>query len=132
MILFLLQYLFPCEKNLENIYVFYFHSMTLNQRSNDYIMSGYINKIQYVSMQMMVASHVGYDVGKFCHFVQNLHIYDRHIGAALEIIDREEIDKQPSISLGVNKKFYDFVIDDFIISNVGDVEKLKSTLEIVI
>jgi thymidylate synthase len=34
--------------------------MTLNQRSNDYIMAGYINKIQYVALQMMVASHLNY------------------------------------------------------------------------
>jgi thymidylate synthase len=75
--------------------------MTLNQRSNDYIMAGYINKIQYVALQMMVASHLNYKVGN-CHFIQNLHIYDRHIEAALEILEREPLDQQPIIDLPTN------------------------------
>ena len=57
--------------------------MTLTQRSSDYIMAGYINKMQYVAFQMMVAGHLGYKVGHFSHIVQNLHIYDRH--AAMEL-----------------------------------------------
>src|SRR5690606_4197207 len=55
--------------------------LTLIQGSNDYIMAGYINKIQYVVLQMMVCGHLGYKPGKFCHFVENLHIYDRHFDA---------------------------------------------------
>ena len=47
--------------------------LTLNQRSQDYIISGYINKIQYVALQLMVCSHLGYKPGNFCHYVQNLH-----------------------------------------------------------
>ena len=66
-----------------------FLDMTLIQRSSDYIMAGYINKIQYVALQMMIAHHLGYKVGKFCHLVQNLHIYDRHIDAANEILKRD-------------------------------------------
>jgi len=58
--------------------------LTLIQRSNDYIMAGYINKIQYVALQLMVCGHLGYKPGKFCHLVQNLHVYDRHIDAAKE------------------------------------------------
>jgi len=63
--------------------------LTLNQRSQDYIMAGYINKIQYVALQLMVCSHLGYKPGNFCHFVQNLHLYDRHIDAAKEILDKD-------------------------------------------
>ena len=39
--------------------------MTLIQRSNDYAVSGAINKCQYTSLQMMVAGHLNYKVGKF-------------------------------------------------------------------
>lgn len=106
--------------------------LTLIQRSNDYIMAGYINKIQYVALQMMVASHLGYNVGKFCHFVQNLHIYDRHLDAASEILDREPLDIFPSIELKEKKKFYDFTIDDFIIKNISGIKKISSTLEIAV
>ncbi len=105
--------------------------MTLIQRSNDYIMSGYINKIQYVALQMMVANHLGYKIGKFCHLTQNLHVYDRHFKALKEIIDRDSIEMQPSIELNHIKNFYDYSIDDFnIINNIG--KKLNSKLELAI
>lgn len=106
--------------------------LTLNQRSSDYIMANFINKIQYVALQLMVASHVGYKVGKFCHFVQNLHVYDRHIDAAKEIIDKYPLLRQPSISLKENKSFYDFNLDDFELHNIEGIAKIESKLEIAI
>jgi len=110
----------------------FYLDLTLNQRSNDYIMAGYINKIQYVALQMMVASHLGYKPGKFCHFVQNLHIYDRHFEAANEILDRRSTNKQPSISLKSDKNFYDFTIEDFEIHNTDGIKKLSFDLEIAV
>lgn len=108
----------------------YYLDMTLTQRSNDYLVAGYINKIQYVALQMMVAAHCGYKVGKFCHLTQNLHIYDRHMDAVNEILNRETINIQPTISLKSNKDFYDFTIDDFIINNNVGITKLNSKLEL--
>lgn len=111
----------------------YYLDLTLNQRSNDYIMAGYINKIQYVALQMMVCSHLGYKPGKFCHFVQNLHIYDRHIDAANEILDRESIlNINPRIELNVNKNFYDITIEDFKIFDVQYIPKIISPLALAI
>ena len=106
--------------------------LTLTQRSNDYIMAGYINKIQYVSLQLMVCSHLGYKPGRFCHLVQNLHVYDRHIDAANEIIQRESLDIQPYIKLKYDRNFYDFTIDDFEIGNIDGISKISSELEIAI
>jgi thymidylate synthase len=106
--------------------------MTLEQRSNDYLVAGFINKIQYVALQMMVASHCGYKVGKFCHFTQNLHIYDRHFDAIGEILERKTIDMQPKLKLKSQKKFYEFSIDDFEIIDYVGIEKLKSPLELAI
>jgi len=116
-------------RKLNNEYVL---DLTLIQRSNDYLVSGYINKIQYVALQMMVASHLGYQVGKFCHFVQNLHIYDRHFDAAHELLNKEPLDIQPSIKLKETKNFYDFTIDDFEISGVENITKIKNPLELAI
>jgi thymidylate synthase len=110
----------------------YYLDMTLNQRSNDYIMAGYINKIQYVALQMMVAYHLGYKVGKFCHFVQNLHVYDRHFDAASELLNRTPLDKQPRIELTSNKSFYEFTVDDFKIVDTDGIKKIESKLEIAI
>jgi thymidylate synthase len=106
--------------------------MTLIQRSNDYIMAGYINKIQYTSLLMMVAGHCGYKVGKFCHLVQNLHIYDRHFDAVSELLSKEPIDIQPKLILNGNKNFYDYTIDDFEIIGTEGITKLNSKLELAI
>jgi len=110
----------------------YYLDMTLTQRSSDYIMANYINKIQYVALQMMVANHCGYKLGKFAHLVQNLHIYDRHFEALNEILDRRGLTNQPYISLKCDKNFYDFTIDDFEIHNIDGIKKLSSNLEIAI
>lgn len=106
--------------------------MTLVQRSNDYIMAGYINKIQYVALMMMVAGHLGYKVGTFSHLTQNLHIYDRHMDAADEILTREPLGIQPTLVLKTQKNFYDYTIDDFVVKGVKDIPKLKHKLEIAI
>jgi thymidylate synthase len=79
---------------------------------------------------MMVAGHCGYKVGKFCHYVHNLHIYDRHFDAANEIINRTELNIQPTISLKENKNFYDYTIDDFIIKGTKGITKINSPLEL--
>jgi thymidylate synthase len=104
--------------------------MTLVQRSSDYIVANHINKIQYVALQMMVAGHCGYKVGKFNHLVQNLHIYDRHFDAAKELINKEPLNIQPSLILKENKNFYDYTIDDFEIYGTEGITKINSKLEL--
>jgi len=107
--------------------------MTLIQRSSDYLMANFINKTQYLALQMMVAGHCGYKVGKLIHFVQNLHIYDRHFDAANELIEKEPFESDyPYMELVGNKDFYEYTIDDFKIYNVDKIEKLSKPLEIAI
>jgi thymidylate synthase len=107
--------------------------MTLIQRSNDYLVAGYINKVQYLALQMMIAGHCGYKVGKFCHLVQNLHIYDRHFDGVSELLDRTPLESDlPYIELMENKNFYDYSIDDFKIHNVSKILKINSQLEMAI
>lgn len=107
--------------------------MTLIQRSNDYLVAGYINKIQYLALQMMIAGHCGYKVGKFCHLVQNLHIYDRHFDGVSELLDRTPLETDlPYIELTENKNFYDYTIDDFKIYNIDKIMKINSQLELAI
>jgi thymidylate synthase len=109
----------------------YYLDMTLSQRSNDYLMAGYINKVQYVAFQMMVAGHLGYKVGRFCHLVQNLHIYDRHLDSAKELLERVPLDINPKLSLE-SKNFYEYDVNDFIISDINGIKKLSNDLEIAI
>ena len=121
--------LFSCRRGKDNkIYL----DMTLIQRSNDYIMAGYINKIQYVALMMMVAGHCGYELGNFVHFVQNLHIYDRHTDAASELLNRSSLNIQPKLILKEQKNFYSYTIDDFEIEGINGIMKLDNPLEIAI
>lgn len=108
--------------------------MHLHQRSNDYLTAGYINKAQYVALQMMIAHCVGMKVGKFSHFVDNLHIYDRHSEAAIEVYERESL-KEP-VWFYLNKdtptNFYEITIENFTIFNPAVRRKIKNKLELAI
>jgi thymidylate synthase len=106
--------------------------MTLIQRSSDFLIAGFINKIQYLSLQMMVAGHCGYKVGKFCHLVQNLHIYDKHFDASTELLNKEPLDIQPKLILKEDKNFYDYTINDFEIIGIEKITKINSKLELAI
>jgi len=106
--------------------------MTLIQRSSDYLMANSINKGQYLALQMMVAGHCGYKVGKFCHLVQNLHIYDRHFDAVSELLKKEPLDTQPKLILKENKNFYEYTINDFEITGIEGITKINSKLELAI
>ena len=110
----------------------YYLDMTLIQRSNDYLTASYINKIQYSAFQMMVAGHLGYEVGKFCHLTQNVHVYDRHMDALNEVLERTPLEIQPIIRIKEKKNFYEYTIDDFEIIGINGIEKIKSPLELAI
>lgn len=94
--------------------VMYF-DLTLIQRSSDYLVAGHINKMQYVAWMMMVAKHCGFELGIFSHFVQNLHIYDRHLVQAKELLRRVPSENNPIFKLNVpsGTNFYDITYEDF-------------------
>lgn len=116
----------------------YYLDMTLIQRSSDFITAKYINSSQYVALQMMVVGHLNlygdkdFRVGKFCHLIQNLHIYDRHENAANEILNKTPLNIQPKIELIGNKDFYDYTINDFNITGIENITKIASPLELAI
>lgn len=128
--------LYPCAYetiwNVRDIDGERYLDMRLIQRSNDYLVAGAINKIQYSALLMMVAGHLGYKVGKFIHYTVNLHVYDRHFDAINEVLDKNSLNKQPLIKLKENKNFYEYTIDDFIIEGIDNIEKIKSPLELAI
>lgn len=128
--------LYPCafqtmwsvREKENNLYL----DLTLTQRSNDYIIAGYINKIQYVALLMMIAGHLGYKIGTFCHLTQNLHIYNRHFLAVKELLNIEPLNINPKIILKENKNFYDYSVDDFEILDTEKIKKINSPLELAI
>lgn len=105
--------------------------MTLIQRSQDIIGANNINNIQYVALMMMVAKHCGYKVGKYTHFIQNAHIYDRHIPIAEEFLTRPWSELQPKLHLmSGSDNFYDIGIEDFLVVNY--LPQKKVNIEIAI
>ena len=89
----------------------------------------------------MIAKATGYKPGKFTHFVANEQIYDRHVNAANELLNRANAHKlKISISnvsnghydyefepvkMNFNPKsnnFYDFSIGDFFLENYNPIK----------
>ena len=106
--------------------------MTLIQRSSDYLTANSINKGQYLALQMMIAGHCGYKVGKFCHLVQNLHIYDRHFEYVSELLKKETENINPSFKIEEDKNFYDYTLNDFEFFDFDKLKPLSGNLELAI
>ena len=96
--------------------------MVLVQRSGDMLTAsgpGGINEIQYAALLTMIAIHTGYTPGVFSHLVANEQIYDRHMDAAQEMLDRynnmEDDGKRPYLYVDTARtvNFYDMTIEDF-------------------
>lgn len=119
--------------------------MMLVQRSGDMLTAsgpGGINEIQYAALLMMIARHTGYKPGVFSHVVANEQIYDRHIDAANEMLERfklvsstwDDTVEPSSPTLVLNEKcanFYEMTIDDFIMINYNPIKpQLKLELGI--
>ena len=95
-----------------------FLNLTLIQRSGDFLAAaapGGINAFQYYVLLRMVAQVTGYKAGDFVHFIQNYHIYKKHIPTVKKIIKKEPSDKNnPRLIINEDiKEFKDFTIDDF-------------------
>lgn len=97
---------------------------TLTQRSNDMLVAHHINAMQYVALQMMIAKHFGWKVGKFFYFINNLHIYDNQFEQAEELLRREASDCQPRLTLNVpdGTNFFDIKPEDFVLENYDPVK----------
>lgn len=89
--------------------------MILNQRSSDFCVAWGINIFQYFALQLMVAKAVGLKPGMLTHVIGNVHIYDRHIEQAKELVNRLPLSgKEPKLILNTDKTdFYSFKLEDF-------------------
>lgn len=73
----------PYRKN-DKIYF----DATLIQRSSDFAVAGHINQMQYLGLAMRIAKHFGFEIGYFTHYIQNFHIYDRHMDNVDILLER--------------------------------------------
>lgn len=88
--------------------------MCMIQRSCDYLVAGSTsNQVQYAAFLAIVAHCLGYKPGVYTWFVDNLQIYDRHIEAAVEMLNRDPIPCTPRVVINPLKtNFYDLTVDD--------------------
>jgi thymidylate synthase len=115
----------------------YLDLMTI-QRSSDFVVAGDINKVQAIALLFMVAKATGYQPGNFTWIVNNLHLYDRHVEQANELIHRfqELVEKKEKLSMPILKletdktDFYSFTIDDFVLENYNPIEGKKLYFEL--
>lgn len=88
--------------------------MTMNQRSSDFATSVAVNELQYAALLMMIAKHCGYEPGVFTHVMENVQIYDRHLGNARTLIERTPVDGEVRLVFDTTETdFYRFKPEDF-------------------
>jgi thymidylate synthase len=89
---------------------------TLIQRSGDFLTaagSGGWNTVSYAILTHMIARHLELEVGTFTHFVQDLHLYNKHQQFVNVLLTRES-KQAPKLTINPDvKNFYDFTVDDF-------------------
>lgn len=91
-------------------------NMLLNQRSQDLIVAGNWNVVQYAILLHMFAMVSGLQAGKLIHVIADCHIYDRHIDIAKELLERDSFDA-PKLHIDNVSDFYKFNVDNFEVSN---------------
>lgn len=114
--------------NVRGVYL----DMMMVQRSGDMLTAsgaGGINEIQYAALLMMIARHTGYQPGVFTHIVANEQIYDRHLDAAHELLNRadirkkEESESHPVFTLREEADdFYQMTVDDFSLTGYDPIQ----------
>ena len=98
----------------------------LNQRSSDVLVANNWNVCQYALLLMMFARECDMEIGELLHVIADCHIYDRHIPLVEELLKREEF-PAPKVTLNPEKKhFYDFTVDDLIVTDYVTNEQIKN------
>ena len=101
-------------------------NMSVVQRSQDVLAANNWNVCQYAILLMMVAQCMGMIAGEMIHYINDAHIYDRHIPMIKELIEREEY-PAPKVSLRSDvKDFYAFTTDDLIIEDYQHGAQIKN------
>lgn len=101
-------------------------SCSLYQRSGDIGLGIPFNIASYAMFTYLIAHHCGLKLGEFVHNIGDCHIYEEHIDALKEQINRKPL-KFPTIKiLGEPKEsINDYVFDDFEINDYNYHKKIN-------
>ena len=103
----------------------YYLDMCLTQRSSDFMAAGCINQTQYMVFLYMMAREVGMKPGRFTWFYDNIQIYDRHLDAAEELLNREPIECSPKVKIDDNVKGFDDMTTENVKITDYPIEEIK-------
>ena len=124
-------------------------NMSLVQRSGDFLVAGHSggwNCVQYAFLLILVAKSCGYVPNIFTHFVQDLHLYDKHYELYSNFLQERfetctdlnettlkiELGDNPTHDLQIAwKRFNSFTIDKVEIINYTNYEKI-SRIEVAV
>lgn len=100
--------------------------LNLIQRSQDLIAANSINVFGYAVLLCMMAQVTGHKPGVLKHDIANMHIYDKHISIAKELLNRDEYPApilriEPTIT-----DFYSFKPEHFKLENYQHGEQIKN------
>jgi len=88
-------------------------NMILNQRSQDILVAGNWNVVQYAVLLHMFAHISNLQVGELVHVIADAHIYDKHIPIVRELISKQPFAPANFKIVGIVNNFYDFTLDNF-------------------
>lgn len=103
-------------------------NMILNQRSQDMLVAGNWNVVQYAALLMMVAHSVDMIPGELIHVIGDCHIYDRHIPIVKDMIENCNTYDAPIVTFnpGECKNFFKYTTDMFEIQDYKYGKEIKN------
>jgi thymidylate synthase len=104
-------------------------SCQLYQRSADMFLGVPFNIASYSLLTHILAKEVGLDVGEFVHTIGDMHIYNEHIYAVNQQLERTP-DTLPKLVIADNKNINNYTVDDFILENYNPQESIKAKMNV--
>jgi len=103
-------------------------NMILNQRSQDMLVAGNWNVVQYAALLMMIAHSVDMIPGELIHVIGDCHIYDRHIPIVKDMIEDCYTYSAPIVTFnpGDCKNFFEYTTDMFDIKEYKYGKEIKN------
>ena len=105
-------------------------SCSLYQRSGDMGLGIPFNIASYSFLTHLLAKHCNLEAGDFVHFIGNMHIYDDHIEALKEQIDREPYDFPKLEILSKKDNINDYKFEDFKVKDYKFHKQLKMEMRV--
>ena len=100
-------------------------SCSMYQRSSDEFLGSPFNIASYSFLTHLLAKHCGLEAHEFVYFIGNAHIYEDHIDAVKEQIEREPYEFPTVEIVNLRENIDDYEVADFVVSNYKSHDAIK-------